>query len=266
MKFDVVIGNPPYQENDTSIQRESGAANASASPIYHLFINEAVKISDIQCFVIPSRWAMGAGKGLKKFTEKMLNDQHIQYFSYFTDSKDIFPNNDIKGGICYFARNKNYTGKAKVTVKDAESEQKTEKFLNEEGVGVFVPYVELADILWKVRTITANLEKDNMQKIVSVLKPYGLRTDFFRNQIKYNLPSVSTKKQNNDDIEIIGLDKGKRVSRFIPQNYPLPVGRGTVGRWKVFIPYAYGCGALGETIPSPIGWNSENYAALNYYI
>ena len=252
MKFDVVIGNPPYQENDTSIQRESGAANASASPIYHLFINEAVKISDIQCFVIPSRWAMGAGKGLKKFTEKMLNDQHIQYFSYFTDSKDIFPNNDIKGGICYFARNKNYTGKAKVTVKDAESEQKTEKFLNEEGVGVFVPYVELADILWKVRTITANLEKDNMQKIVSVRKPYGLSTDFFRNQIKYNLPSVSTKKQNNDDIEIIGLDKGKRVSRFIPQNYPLPVGRGTVGRWKVFIPYAYGCGALGETIPSPI--------------
>lgn len=229
MKFDVVIGNPPYQENDTSIQRESGAANASASPIYHLFINEAVKISDIQCFVIPSRWAMGAG-----------------------DSKDIFPNNDIKGGICYFARNKNYTGKAKVTVKDAESEQKTEKFLNEEGVGVFVPYVELADILWKVRTITANLEKDNMQKIVSVRKPYGLSTDFFRNQIKYNLPSVSTKKQNNDDIEIIGLDKGKRVSRFIPQNYPLPVGRGTVGRWKVFIPYAYGCGALGETIPSPI--------------
>ena len=117
---------------------------------------------------------------------------------------------------------------------------------------MFVPYVELADILWKVRTITANLEKDNMQKIVSVRKPYGLRTDFFRNQIKYNLPSVSTKKQNNDDIEIIGLDKGKRVSRFIPQNYPLPVGRGTVGRWKVFIPYAYGCGALGETIPSPI--------------
>lgn len=252
MKFDVVIGNPPYQENDTSIQRESGAANASASPIYHLFINEAMKVSDVQCFVIPSRWAMGAGKGLKKFTEKMLNDQHIQSFSYFTDSKDVFPNNDIKGGICYFVRNKNYTGKAKVMIKDAESEEKTEKFLNEEGVGVFVPYIELADILGKVRIKTPELEKENMQKIVSVLKPYGLRTDFFRNQIKYNLPSVSTKKQNDDDIEIIGLDKGKRASRFIPWDYPLPVGRDTVGRWKVFIPYAYGCGALGETIPSPI--------------
>lgn len=252
MRFDVVIGNPPYQENDTSIQRESGAANASASPIYHLFINEAMKVSDAQCFVVPSRWAMGAGKGLKKFTEKMLNDQHIQSFSYFTDSKDVFPNNDIKGGICYFVRNKNYTGKAKVTIKDAESEEKTEKFLNEEGVGVFVPYVELADILGKVRIKTPELEKENIQEIVSVLKPYGLRTDFFRNQIKYNLPSVSTKKQNDDDIEIIGLDKGKRVSRFIPRDYPLPVGRDTVGRWKVFIPYAYGCGALGETIPSPI--------------
>ena len=192
---------------------------------------------------------MGAGKGLKKFTEKMLNDQHIQSFSYFTDSKDVFPNNDIKGGICYFVRNKNYTGKAKVTIKDAESEEKTEKFLNEEGVGVFVPYIELADILGKVRIKTPELEKENIQEIASVRKPYGLS---FRNQIKYNLPSVSTKKQNGDDIEIIGLDKGKRVSRFIPRDYPLPVGRDTVGRWKVFIPYAYGCGALGETIPSPI--------------
>ena len=148
-------------------------------------------------------------------------------------------------------RNKNYTGKAKVTIKDAESEEKTEKFLNEEGVGVFVPYVELADILGKVRIKTPELEKDNMQKIVSILKPYGLRTDFFRNQIKYNLPPVSIKRQNDDDIEIIGLDKGKRASRFIPRDYPIPAGRDTVGGWKVFIPYAYGCGALGETIPSP---------------
>ena len=66
------------------------------------------------------------------------------------------------------------------------------------------------------------------------------------------MPPVNIKKQKDDDIEIIGLYKTKRTSRFVPRDYPIPAGGDTIGRWKVFIPYAYGCGAIGETIPSPI--------------
>ena len=251
MKFTAVVGNPPYQENDNGA-RADGSANASASPIYQYFVEESKNFSDIQCLVIPSRWAMGAGKGLKKFTESMLKDHHIQSFYYFMDSKDIFPNNDIKGGICYFVRNRNYTGKAKITVKDTASEETMHKFLDEEGVGIFIPYAELADILGKVKKETVDFKEQNMQKIVSVRKPYGLSTDFFTSQSKYNLPPVNIKKQKDDDIEIIGLYKTKRTSRFVPRDYPVPAGGDTIGRWKVFIPYAYGCGAIGETIPSPI--------------
>ncbi len=89
MKFDVVIGNPPYQENDNG-KRDDGSTNASASPVYQYFIENAEKISNIQCFVIPSRWTSGAGKGLKKFTESMIKSKDIQAFSYFANPKNGF--------------------------------------------------------------------------------------------------------------------------------------------------------------------------------
>ena len=252
MKFDVVIGNPPYQENDNG-KRDDGSANASASPIYHNFIENAERISDMQCFVIPSRWAMGAGKGLKKFTEKMMEDKDIQAFYYFTNPKDVFPDNDIKGGICYFVRKVGHNAPACISVYNDEGIFESERYLNSNGTGIFIPYAELASILEKVQNRTIDLENYNIQKIVSVRKPYGLRTDFLKNQSKYGLPPVHQERLKDDDLEIFGLGAGnKRISRFMPKDYPLPAGRGAVHCWKVFMPYAYGCGAIGEEIPSPI--------------
>lgn len=251
MKFDVIIGNPPYQQNDNG-KRDDGSANASASPIYHHFVNQAIKMSQIQCFVIPARWTVGAGKGLSKFTAQMLSDKHMKAFNYFSDSKEVFPNNDIKGGVCYFVRNTDYFGEANITVKTNEGVNKSKRYLDSEDAGVFIPFGELADILHRVKNHTPNLADENMQKIVSVLKPYGLRTDFFHLPAKYNLPEIYEKRNNPDDLEIFGLYKTKRTSRFVPRDYPVPVGTYTIGKWKVFMPYAYGAGAIGETIPTPI--------------
>lgn len=250
MKFDVVIGNPPYQENDNG-KREDGSANASASPLYHHFVDAAKRVSDKQCFVIPSRWTSGAGKGLKKFSEAMLTDHSIKHFSLFTNSKDVFPDNDIKGGICYFMRDRKYNGEARIEIKTQEGEFTFLGYLDNSGSGVFIPWKELADILKKVKN-KDDLSKTNFQKIVSVLKPYGLRTDFFINQDKYNLPPVSLERKEETDLEIFGLFRAKRVSRFVSNNYPLPAGGRILHGWKVFLPYAYGCGAIGEEIPSPI--------------
>ena len=59
-------------------------------------------------------------------------------------------------------------------------------------------------------------------------------------------------KDGKEPIEIFGLIGGKRVKYYLPYDYPIPAGRETIGKWKVFVPYAYGCGAIGETIPTPI--------------
>lgn len=64
MKFDVVVGNPPYQENDNG-KRDDGSTNASASPLYHYFFELAKTISNEQtCLIFPARWIFGSGKGL----------------------------------------------------------------------------------------------------------------------------------------------------------------------------------------------------------
>ena len=252
VKFDVVIGNPPYQENDNGV-RADGTSNASAKGVYHHFIMEAMKFSDKQCFVIPARWRAGAGKGTGEFAEMMLSSDKIRNMTIYIDSKDVFPNNDVKGGITYFLRDKNYSGPVKLRTVDAEGEFEWSTTMNNTGnLGVLVPYEELASILAKVDS-KENLAKRNFQDIVSPLKPYGLRTDFFKNQKKYGLPSIQNSRQKDDDLEIFGLGpKQSRVVKFIPRSYPLPRGQERLGKWKIFAPYAYGCGALGETIPSPI--------------
>ena len=246
MKFDVVIGNPPYQENDNG-KREGGATNASASPLYHLFVESAIKVSSIQSLIIPARWITGAGKGLGKFSEDMIRSNAFKHFSYYANSKDIFPNNEITGGICCFVRDNEYNGKTNIESKFKSGSETSRRYFDEHNIGVFIPFSKLTDVITKVRT-KEDLKRKNMQKIVSVLKPYGLRTDFFHNPNKYSLPNILDYKGEEDNIEIFGLDYGKRTSKFVPKDYPIPFGLDSVNKYKVFLPYAYGGdGILGES-------------------
>lgn len=264
MKFTAVVGNPPYQVNDEG-QRENGSENASASPIYHLFMQSAEKISNMQSVIMPARWLSGAGKGLGQFTKDMLDKKTIRSFNLYTNSSDVFPNVDIKGGVCFFVNDNNYRGSTKITVNTSDSVEQYDGTLSSEDSGVFIPFRELVSILGKVKQVTDDLYSNNMQNIISVLKPYGLRTDFFKNPKKYGFPSLQIFRQKDDDIEIVGLDGSKRSSRFVPADYPIKIGNETIGKWKVFAPYAYGAGALGENGPTPMLVCTETFLRIGSY-
>lgn len=269
VKFDAVIGNPPYQSNDNG-ERDDGSANASASPIYNYFVEISKKISRIQTLIIPSRWLSGAGKGLNKFSKEMLDDQHLRSINIFYNGSTIFPKTDIKGGVLFFLRDTEYLGKTRVEFVDDVATYIEDKYLKNHISETFIPYPQLANILEKVNNRTDYLNNQNIQKIVSVLKPYGLRTDFFENQAKYLLPEIfaeADRARGGDPskkiIKIIGLKNKRRTFRYVPDTYPIPIrtdndGNDTVNTFKVFSPYAYGNGEFGETIPDPfIGYPGE---------
>lgn len=240
MKFDVVIGNPPYQLSD-------GGAQASALPLYNLFINKAKQLNPKYIvMIVPSRWMTG-GKGLDKFRDEMIHDKRFDILHDFADSKECFNNVEIKGGVCYFRWDRDYNGKCEYYRHDNGSVLTSKQYLqNQQDDDIFIRHPQLVDIKNKVWTNGSQSFSD----IVSESKPYGLRTDFFKDPKKYNLPEVLDKPVDGG-YSILGWQKGKRLIKYIPKDYPLPKKEG-VDKYKIFMSNAYGCGGIGEVVPTPV--------------
>jgi site-specific DNA-methyltransferase (adenine-specific) len=168
MKFDVIIGNPPYQLNDGG-----GGSGKSAAPIYQKFVEQAKKLNPrYLSMIIPSRWFSG-GKGLDEFRYSMLNDDQISHIIDYADSKDCFPSGvDIPGGICYFLWQRGYHGLCKVkNINKNGSELVFDRALNE--FPTFIRSNEAVSIVKKV----LNKGERTLSEQVASRKPFGLESN-----------------------------------------------------------------------------------------
>ena len=162
MKFDVIIGNPPYQLSD------GGGAGTSAMPIYQKFVEQAKKLSPrFLSMIIPARWYAG-GKGLDEFRATMLNDKHIRVLVDYIDSNDCFDGVDIAGGVCYFLWDRDHEGLCKVTSVNKTCSKTSDRLLGE--YSTFIRQAEAINIVHKV----LNNCKITMDSIVYSRKPFGL--------------------------------------------------------------------------------------------
>ncbi len=167
MKFDVIVGNPPYQLSD------GGGTGSSAMPIYHYFVRQAKKLNPrYMAFIIPSRWFAG-GKGLDSFREEMLHDEHIKELVDYPDASDCFPGVEIKGGVCYFIWQNNYSGDCKITTiigdeKCIPVKRKLDEY------DIFIRWNDALPILRKVKA----MNEETLDSHVSTRRPFNFNSNF----------------------------------------------------------------------------------------
>ena len=168
MKIDAIIGNPPYQVMD-------GGAQASAKPIYQLFIQQAMKLNPKYISMItPSRWFAG-GKGLDDFRKVMLKDKRIKAIHDYPNASEVFPSIEIKGGVNYFLWDKEYKGDCLIrTYENGVCVSALKRPLKENNADVFIRYNEAIPILRKIQSFN----EKSFSELMSSAKPFGLRTYF----------------------------------------------------------------------------------------
>lgn len=165
MKFDVIIGNPPYQLS-------TGGAGKQAKPIYNMFVEQAKRLKPkYLAMIIPSRWFSG-GMGLEEFRTNMMEDERISRIVDYSNAKDCFPQNSISGGVCYFLWERDREGKCQFTNITNGKESTLLRSLNE--FPVMVRYNSAVSIIHKIRSFN----QASIDSITSSLMPYGLSTNY----------------------------------------------------------------------------------------
>lgn len=169
MRFDVIIGNPPYQISD------GGGIGTSAIPIYNKFVEQSKKLLPRYVVMItPSRWFSG-GKGLDSFRNSMLSDNRIRVIHDFIEASDCFPGVQIKGGVSFFLWERDNPGLCKVTTqKGGEILSSVERPLLEKNADIFIRYNRAIPILHKVQA----LEETSFEELVSVRRPFNLDSNY----------------------------------------------------------------------------------------
>ncbi len=243
MKFDFVIGNPPYQNNTI------GDNDGYAPPIYHLFMDESFKISNKVELITPARFLFNAGSTPKNWNKKMLNDEHFKILKYVQKSNLVFANTDIKGGVCISYRDaeKNF-GKIGTFASREELLSLAKKVTK-------VDFTSMCDSIYSAESVsfTELMHKEHPEIEEQKLLSKGHRYDLKSNVLEklYNIVFFDQKPADgNEYVQIYGRKDNERTymwikSKYIKKNI-------NFDKYKVFLPAANGSGAIGEVLSTPL--------------
>lgn len=238
MKFDVVIGNPPYQQ-------EVGGTRSSQRSIYHLFMKLGFNLADITTLITPARFLSDAGDTPANFNKEILNDPHFKVVLFEKNATKIFPHTDIKGGVAIslYDRNKKF-----------------------EPIKLFIPFPELKSIytkilpdITKVGNLTNIIYPANKFNLMNLYKLYPndknkISSNGKERRLQSNIFKLDAfhSHQRSNDIAICGVVKNKRIIKYIEQEVIDFNFKNNIRGYKVIIPKSNGSGTLGEQVSSPM--------------
>ena len=250
MKFDFVIGNPPYQEETEN--------NGRQPPVYDKFMEAAYKVGEKVELITPARFLSNAGQTPKEWNKKMLNDPHLKILDYSPDASKYFKGVDIKGGVA-------------ITLRDETKDFGAIKF--------FIDIPELNSIHKKV--CVDNERFRSLNEIIHTSIAYKLSEKFFSerpdlldklqkpddNALRTNIFERLTEiffdeKPNDGDeyIQILGRLDNKRIYKWIRRDYIIDTD--LIDKYKVFVPKANGSGALGEVVSTPLVGATQTFITV----
>lgn len=235
MKFNAVVGNPPYQEEGQSTRK---------APIYNYFYDAAFELSNFVSLITPARFLFNNGQTPKKWNEKMLNDNHFKVVAYYSDSKNVFTTVDIKGGIA-------------ITVRDKKSDFGK--------IGVFTEYTELSSIIEKLREyepISRQISSRGCYRFTDKLFidfPYAKERvgEGTGNMLVSNIFAVLPEAFENEQpadvnkyYKILGRLDNKRQIKWLKREY---LSENDFSKsFNVLVPKSNGSGSFGEKLSSPL--------------
>lgn len=209
MKFDVIIGNPPYQLSD------GGGTGKSAKPIYQLFVSQAKRMKPrYMSMIIPSRWFSG-GKGLDDFRAEMLSDKHIRKLVDYDNFKEVFPGVDLAGGACFFLWDRDNPGSCEVTNVSGDIRNTAIRELDE--YDTFIRSNQAVNIVNKVNALNY---KKHLSDVVYSRLPFGIPTTY--TPLDAGVPCYFTQR--------IGLRHVRRSD--------MSDSFGIINKWKFLVPKA----------------------------
>ncbi len=240
MKFDVIIGNPPYQDETI------GDNDTFAPPVYHFFLDTAYKVGKVVLLVHPARFLFNAGSTPKSWNKKMLSDTHFKVLDYQAEVSRVFPNTNINGGIAitYHDESKEY-GAIEVFA------QFNELNLIRKNVTSNHYFMSFSDIVTSAYAyhLTEEVYKEHPEVKGKLSKghDYDLKSNIFE-----VMPEVFTNtKTNEDDLLVWGRENNQRATKWVKRSYI--TGPSSMDKNKIFLAGADGAaGTIGKPVPARI--------------
>ena len=257
MKFDFVIGNPPYQS-------EENKSNPKKEPIYPLFYDAVSEITSKYILISPARFLFNAGLTSKAWNRKMLSDVHLKVKEYFSKGEELFSDTDIKGGVAIIYRdNYSYFGAIEEFIPNDSLRGIVNKVkANQESSIMNIMHAGRSDLLFNEFALKKHPEiyKDRL-RIIQMKNP-AVNSLAPREELEIKTSSFDvTPYMFNDRVEgckedwyhILGLRKLKRTWLWVNKKYVIARSQdNNLDKYKVFIPQASGSGAFGELLGTSI--------------